>query len=89
MEDVKLTMSGLLQNTDTMADVLGFLTRREIALQLASVNVAFSALCHCWCQPMEEVEAASVGQRVKQRKRKFNQGLKCKKLTVIFLCNYY
>ena len=54
MEDLKLTMTRLLQNTDVMADVLGFLTRKVIALQLASVNGAFSALCSCWCQPEEE-----------------------------------
>ena len=51
METVKLTMNRLLRDTDVMADVLGFLPRREIALRLANVNVAFSALCNCWCQP--------------------------------------
>ena len=34
MEDVKLTLTALLRNVDVMADVLGFLTRREISLQL-------------------------------------------------------
>ena len=59
-------MSQLLwDNTDVMADVLGFMTRRENALQLAAVSVVFSALCNCWCQPEEENDddekAASVG----------------------------
>ena len=56
----KLAMNGLLRNTDVMADVLAFLTRRELALQLARVNAAFSDLCNCWCQPEEqEVEAGT------------------------------
>ena len=69
----KLAMTALLRDTDVMADVLGFLARRELALQLARINRQFSALCNCWClQPEEEmangvetetaadVEAASV-----------------------------
>ena len=50
----RLTMAALLRNTDVMADVLGFLPRKVIALRLACVNRRFSALCNCWCQP--EVE---------------------------------
>ena len=43
--NLSMAMTALLRdNTDVMADVLGFLTRRELALQLASVNIAFSAL---------------------------------------------
>ena len=78
----KLTM--LLRDTDVMADVLGFFTRKEIALQLARVNRQFSALCNCWCQPEtdndpEDAEANSVSERVKQRKRKPGQGSKSKR----------
>ena len=58
MEDAKLTMPGLLRNIDIMADVLCFLTRRELALQLAGVNRRFSALCNCWCQEQEDEKKA-------------------------------
>ena len=68
MEDAKLTMIRLVWNTDVMVDVLNFLTRRELALQLAGVNRRFSTLCNCWCQEQKEeaknnadAEAASVG----------------------------
>jgi len=57
----------LVRNTDVMADVLGFLPRREIALRLACVNRRFSALCNCWCRQEadgkadeNDVEAKSV-----------------------------
>ena len=50
----------LLRNTDVMADVLGFLARRELALQLASVSIVFSTLCNCWCQE-QETEADQEG----------------------------
>ena len=54
-------MARLLRDTDVMADVLAFLPRKVIALQLASVNVAFSALCNCWCISQEDEDnAASV-----------------------------
>ena len=61
----------LLRNTDVMADVLGFLPRKVIALKLAAVNVAFSTLCNCWCQMEKEkadddgcdAETASVGDK--------------------------
>jgi len=49
-------MAMMLRDTDVMADVLGFFTRREIVNQLAGVNVAFSDLCNCWCQLEEEEE---------------------------------
>ena len=65
MQNIKPKMNALLRDTDVMADVLGFLTRKMIALQLASFNRQFAALCHCWCQPEEEAvaenDAASVG----------------------------
>ena len=77
-------MAALLRDVDVMVDVLGFLTRREIAFQLASVNVAFSALCNCSCQQEEEAQTTTaVGQIVKLRKW-WNLGSKCKKLTVNF-----
>ena len=56
----RLKQTALLRNTDVMADVLGFLERKVIALRLASVSVAFSALCNCWCQPEEEEEQNDV-----------------------------
>ena len=76
---VKLNMAGLLWNTDVMADVLAFLPRKMIALQLASASVAFSALCSCCCLPeMEQVEAieencadAEVAPVVLQRRKLF------------------
>jgi len=87
-------MAALLRDTDVMADVLAFLPRKVIALRLARVNVAFSALCHCWCQPEEEEEndpeayetsvddaptALSDYKDGLQRKRKWDQGLESKK----------
>jgi len=48
----------LLCNADVMADVLGFLERSALALQLASVNSAFAGLCSCWCQRKGEAEKA-------------------------------
>ena len=54
--DRPASMTMLLGDVYLMADVLGFLARRELALQLASVSVAFSALCNCWCQE-EQAEA--------------------------------
>ena len=81
--------SALVRNTDVMADVLAFLPRKMIALRLAVVNVAFSALCNCWCQPEEveadEADAESVDSALsafgngQQRKRKWSQGSKSKK----------
>ena len=53
--------AALLRNTDVMADVLGFLPRKIIALQLACVNRQFSALCNCWCQPEEQEEVSKAG----------------------------
>ena len=79
-------MTALLPSVDVMADVLAFLTRHEIALQLASVNRRFSSLCHYWCQPEEEkadddaaaaVPASSAIENVQQQ-RKLNQGSKSK-----------
>ena len=73
----KLAMAALLRNTDVMADVLAFLPRRGIALQLARVNRQFSALCNCSCSQPEKEEAVptpSAFENVEQRKR--NQGLR-------------
>ena len=61
----------LLPNDDVMADVLAFFPRRVLSLKLAGVNVAFSALCSCWCQP-EEAEAAFIVENLQQRK--WNKG---------------
>jgi len=68
----KLAMTALLRDTDVMADVLGFLPRKMIALQLTRVNRRFSTLCNCWCREEE-------GNGQQQRKRKWNQGSKSKK----------
>ena len=76
----KLAMTALLRDTDVMADVLGFLTRRKIALRLARVNRRFSALCNCWCQPEEETDDSGSFKNGQQRKRKRrNQVSKSKK----------
>ena len=74
-------MAVLLRESDEMADVLGFFTRREIARQLASVSGAFSALCNCWCRQPETVTGTGSGittafENGQQRKRKWNQGSK-------------
>ena len=57
---VKLSRPTLLPSADVMADVLGFLTRKMIALQLARVNRRLSALCSCWCRPEKEYNAEAV-----------------------------
>ena len=87
---MKLTMTALLRDTDVMADVLAFLPRKMIALQLARVNRRFSALCNCWCQPKEEAAENDDGGSFKNgqqhRKRNRNQVSKSKKRTV---CQFF